>query len=265
MRVENIVSLLSNVPTKSHAGDMKKHYLTQPLLVNPSKWLRSKKWHQSDLYQHGYYDSKSLTYNPFAQALIDTKSDGTMVRFPQGNMIELIVESVPESYLPSPSANPNPNRKGVYQWIVPVLYNLDKKVYYYTSHHIINSERYISYVANEGRGLYFRFYPRKLSYKNSNVNKNQVDFMPDFVHIVKSYLETNIAKELTKASVATSIPEGHGLKLSNAGPLFKFDQFPTINIQHLLPGYELKQDMFIPYRENSWLCKNLIDLANFKS
>jgi hypothetical protein len=265
---------------------MKKQYLTQPLLVNPSKWLRSKKWHQSDLYRHGYYDSNSMTYNPFALALMDTKSDGTMVRFPRGNMIELIVESVPEWFFPSisesesesvsksksksgsESKNSNSGskrNKEVNQWIVPVLEGLDKKVYYYTSNYIINNARYASYVATEGRGLYFRFYPRKLSYKNSNVNKNQVKLMPDFVNIIRSYLETNIAKELATTSFSTSMLKEQGIKLSNTGPLFKFDQIPTINIQLLLPDYNLNQDLFISYKDNSWLCKNLIDLVNFKS
>lgn len=63
--------------------------LQHPILVNPTRWLRSNKKHASDLYQRGYYPS--LQNNPFASALTRLEANSPTTTIPHGDGISLVV------------------------------------------------------------------------------------------------------------------------------------------------------------------------------
>lgn len=63
--------------------------LKHPVLVNPTRWLRSHKKHAPKLYQQGYYPS--LKNNPFALALTRLETNSPTTTLPYGDGIPLIV------------------------------------------------------------------------------------------------------------------------------------------------------------------------------
>lgn len=67
--------------------------LLHPLIRNPVKWLKGvTKRHSQEFYREDFYDSSSLSSNPFAQILQSTRKDVSGYRFPLGNMIQVVVE-----------------------------------------------------------------------------------------------------------------------------------------------------------------------------
>lgn len=219
-------------------------------------------WHSVKLYETNVYDTKCLQYNPFIDSLTSTRADGTMLRFPKGNMLELTVGPIPEHHLAA-LVHSNKNKKLKKYWLLPILQPLSKKIFSYTSSYIISNEKYIDSVVNAGGGLINRFIPRKFFHRN-RVLVDQVNIMPNFQNIISKCLHDDVSKGLENADIG----KGHknGLLLKNSGSLLEFDhQLPIINITKLLPNYDLKNKIFLSYETNSKLCQSIIKLVNYKS
>ncbi|KAK6465163.1 hypothetical protein DFJ63DRAFT_9133 [Scheffersomyces coipomensis] len=232
-----------------------KTYLKHPVLVNPTKWIRSPKIHESNLYLTGFYNSKSLENNPFAKALIDTKADGLGTRFPVGSMIHLTADTPPDK------------RESSNYWIMPIInhsISLDK--YFFTSHYMINNEVYVNEMIRQGKKVSTRFLPRKIIHRNGKL-RGEIIFMPGFSDVVKQRYEQDIIRLLSiQTASAQSKKQNAGLTLTKQGPSVKVvGSDVIINIKKLSPYFDFEEEeLFIPYEQNNELCELIIYYLNYK-
>lgn len=240
---------------------MTKINLHKSLLVNTLKHFRGKKWHSQELYDNLFYTQECLESNPFAQALLSTKEDGSRARFPRGNMVELTVGPIPEDKVNHYVATKGKRNKVKSFWLVPILQPLSKKLYNYTSGYMILNQRYISSIMG-AKGLANRFIPRKFFHLNLDLIEN-VEIVPNFEKILSKQLEDDIIQGL-KSSTSEEDPDTNGLRLKTTGEIFQFvDKTPVININKLIPG-QFNQEMFISFKTNPQLCQSIIKMVNYK-
>lgn len=140
--------------------------LKHPVLQHPERYIKGKKYHSSELYQRGFYDS--LDSNIIAQGFTCTKSNGLKYRFPVGNMVRLIVNKVnDESYL------------------MPYFPTKESKIGLYPSSYILNDERFIDFIIKSKQ--YKRFIPQKFRFKNESSIINKVQLLPTFKEAISEH------------------------------------------------------------------------------
>ncbi|CUM67281.1 uncharacterized protein PRCAT00004974001 [Priceomyces carsonii] len=216
-----------------------------PVLINPSKYLRGTKRHASELYREDYYDTESLNCNPFANALIGTRSDGQRIRFPRGEMIRLIVDRINDEL-----------------YLVPLIEDPQKDTALIPSHYILNNERYIEFT--EAIKQWKRYIPQKYKFRNSETILNQIKLLPDFRNSILKAYENKVKTLLPKAK--KKLRDEPGFLCTSEGELFLFEGLnPVVNINTLVSDLNMKEPIAISYKENLELCKAIFLLLDFKS
>lgn len=213
-----------------------------PVLRNPLKYLkRTPKAHAPDLYIKGSYDSQSLSTNPFAAMLLDTRMDVSRTRFPLGSSIQTIVEKSGESHqlkpvLVKPTQGQNP----------------------------------ASYVANSGPYIRFLekkfFFPLPMKYRLRGLASfvARIKCPPDFGGLVRELYTQEIGRLLPLA-VTTPItkvkPLDQGLVLRKDSDGMRWVDGRLVVTSTLAP----EDEVFLPFGPNRDLTLMLIKLAEFSA
>ncbi|KAG2736262.1 hypothetical protein G9P44_000352 [Scheffersomyces stipitis] len=256
---------------------MTKPYWNHPVLKNPVKWLPGRKQHAASLYQKGFYEN--LTSNPFARQLEETRADGTTVRFPQGNLIKLTVDSIRDTSVECKDSGAEKdsgvdtkskvNTKDMNRlWIFPIINRaVSQEKFYYNANHILNNRRYLESVVRDAK-LSKRFLPRKVQFNSSSDIKRASEFLPHFSEVVKHLYENNIVK-LAKGPFTTK--GKNGIIIGTQGPLIIFrDNVAVINISKLVENFETilspqKDSIYIDFEKHPELCELIILLVDYRS
>lgn len=147
--------------------------LLHPLIRNPVKWLKGvTKRHSQKFYQEDFYDSSSLSSNPFAQILQSTRKDVSGYRFPLGNMIQVVVEK---------------NRSNKKYELVPVLEKPEKGQN--PASYLINDKAYLQLLSQK------QIRPVPLKYRQrSTAILGQLSMSDQFVEKVDEMYQEEIEK-----------------------------------------------------------------------
>lgn len=241
--------------------------IKHPLLSNPVKWLKHNKYHSADFYETSFYNTKSISSNPFAQILSETRMDGTRIRFPKGQMLQLVVDSYPEPVLSlAPSKDKN-------YFLTPLINKPEPNSVLFPSHYILKSHTYINYIIKSNQ--WRRFIPQKFKFKNDKVLGSRVNVLPNIETIIPAIYEENITRLLPESNakeMTTEPPTDMGLILNfekEGETLITFkDSTPIINLSKF-PFTKTKESykgkLFITYRENPELCFNIVSLIGYHS
>ncbi|KAK6454657.1 uncharacterized protein RJT20DRAFT_516 [Scheffersomyces xylosifermentans] len=246
---------------------MAKAYYKHPIWTNPVQWLKGRKQHAHGLYQTGYYETAELGANPFAKALLETRADGSTLRFPQENLIKLSTERAALSYDEDTRSSTEPPRRSTGPfWIFPIINNsITSDQAYFNANHIVNNRKYIDATLRDGKSSK-RFFPRKVEFSSGSDLRRSAEFIPDFIDVVENSYVENInkyLKELKNEQDTNSM----GLILRQEGPIMSFrNGTPVVNITLLSDSFKIEApETFISYKKNAELCKLIILLLDFKS
>lgn len=250
---------------------MTKVCIKHPLLSNPIKWLKNNKYHSSEFYLTSYYDANSINSNPFAQALTETKMDGSRIRYPKGHMVQLVVDE--NSELTSIESAQSSESKNYF--LMPLINKTEQNSALYPSHYILKNQHYIDYIVKTNQ--WRKYVPQKFRFKNDKSLGNKVNILPDIAKIIPHIYEQNIIKlmsERKNLEPSKFLIQESGLALSfskaSYEPAITFkNSLPILNMNRIIPkNNEInlqREETFIPFHGNADLCFNLISLANYHS
>lgn len=218
---------------------MNYRYKLLPALKDPIKFLKNvPAKHASELYLSNYYSPKDLAANPFAHELKSTRSDVSRIRFPIGNMIQVIVE----------------NEEGSL-WLNPVL---QKPVEGQNpAKYVINSKRYLEFQLRRN------FKPIPLQYlARSPMLVPKIDVQPDFIRKAeKMYTERIKALLLSTATNGSNDRNEMGLLLRPGTSTRMKWRDGVLEITTEL----IEKEAFAAYRTNPELVHIFVLLANFNN
>lgn len=248
---------------------MTKACFNHPLLSNPVKWLRNKKYHSPEFYTKSYYDTNSINSNPFAQALTETRMDGSRIRYPKGQMVQIVVDS----YQESDSIGPAESSEDKNYFLMPLINKPEQNSALFPSHYILKNQHYIDYIVKTNQ--WRRYVPQKFRFKNDKVLGAKVNVLPDITKTIPYIYERNILR-LMPETRTTAYNKGqvreNGLVLTFSAtsnePAISFDNnLPIVNMNRIISKKnEIKSqkgELFVSFDENVDLCFNLLSLAGY--
>ena len=250
---------------------MTKACVKHPLLSNPVKWLRNNKYHSPEFYTKSYYDTNSINSNPFAQALTETRMDGSRIRYPKGQMVQIVVDS----YRESSSIGTTESSEDKNYFLMPLINKPEENSPLFPSHYILKNRHYIDYIVKTNQ--WRRYVPQKFRFKNDKVLGAKVNVLPDIAKTIPHIYEQNILKlisETRTTDYTKDLVQENGLVLNFSStsnePAISFDnKLPIVNMNKISPNNnEIKSqrgELFIPFDGNADLCFNLFSLAVYYS
>lgn len=239
-----------------------------PLLSNPIKWLKNNKYHSDEFYSTSYYDTDSINSNPFAQALTDTKMDGSRIRYPKGQMVQLVVDEYSE-VTSIDAARLSESKK---YFLVPLINKPEQNSVLYPSHYILKNQHYIDYIVKTNQ--WRKYVPQKFRFKNDKALGAKVNILPDIAKIIPHVYEQNIIRlmsETRNLEPYKGLSKESGLvlsfsKTSNEPAISFHNSLPIVNMKRIISKNEINlqnEESFIPFDGNSDLCFNLFSLASY--
>lgn len=250
---------------------MTKACFNHPLLSNPVKWLRNNKYHSPEFYTKSYYETNSINSNPFAQALKETRMDGSRIRYPKGQMVQIVVDS----YQESSSIGTVESSEDKNYFLMPLINKPEQNSALFPSHYILKNQHYIDYIVKTNQ--WRRYVPQKFRFRNDKVLGAKVNVPPDITKTIPYIYERNILKLMpetrTTAYNKDQVQEnGFVLTFSATSnePAISFDNnLPIVNMNRIISNKnEIKSqegELFISFDENVDLCFNLFSLASYYS
>lgn len=191
-----------------------------PLIRNPVKWLKGvTKRHSQNLYRDDFYDSSSLSSNPFAQLLQSTRKDVSGYRFPLGNMIQVVVQK---------------DESGKYE-LAPVLKKPEKGQN--PASYLINNKAYLQLLNQK------HVRPVPLKYRqHSTVILGQMGISDSFVEKVDEMYRDGIEDEIKKYQ-DSPIDKSQGITLRpNTNDIIAWDKETPI-----VQSDAVTEDTTVPY------------------
>lgn len=250
---------------------MTKACFKHPLLSNPVKWLRNDKYHSPEFYTRSYYDTNSINSNPFAQALRETRMDGSRVRYPEGQMVQIVVDS----YQDSSSIDKVESSENKNYFLMPLINKPEQNSVLYPSHYILKNQHYIDYIVKTNQ--WRKYVPQKFRFKNDKVLGAKVNILPDIAKTIPRIYKQNILKLMSETRTTDYIKgldQEYGFVLNFSGtsndPAISFDnKLPIINMNRIMPNMNeiksQKRELFLSFEGNADLCFNLFSLAGYYS
>lgn len=250
---------------------MTKACFKHPLLSNPVKWLRNNKYHSSEFYTKSYYDTISINSNPFAQALTETRMDGSRIRYPKGQMVQIVVDG----YQESSSIDTAESSEDKNYFLMPLINKPEQNSVLFPSHYILKNQHYIDYIVKTNQ--WRRYVPQKFRFKNDKVLGAKVNILPDITKTIPHIYEQNILKlmlETTTTEYNKGQAQENGLVLNFSStsnePAISFDgKIPIVNMNRIIPNKKeiksQKGELFISFEGNADLCFNLFSLTGYYS
>lgn len=219
--------------------------MKHPILRNPAKWLQGvEKGHSSHLYLSKFYDPQLLAANPFANALVSTRKDVSNVRFPLGNMTQIVVQKQGELD---------------YQ-LVPVLEKPTKGQN--PASYVLANHAYIDFISKR------HFKPIPLKYRHrSPIMANSIKTPENFSLLVDSMLLERIQTllgqvETSESSVSESNPSHlSGIMIAPSSTTSGWWENGTYHVV----GPFCSKKAFVPYIGHEQLCGTLCKYVRYKS